>query len=711
MNGSLRKFLYILAKRSSFWMLVWILAWCGVVLAQEQRSQVPGEVYHGLQDNIDSNLEGKQDFADGFNNQNKRRRTKKTSGNSTKRELSFWVSPDGLPPLSAREAKRLFPVYPIVEKQQQFWIAIFSKHSSKQGLLHDGLIGLPVYEEVNLQGLNKRAARRIVRVKKSKVSKSLIALTQAIEQGQPLDASQRRLRALFPQQVTSEELRKSAANVRFQRGLSDRFRQGLERSSSVLIHARKSMKKHGVPLDVAFLPHVESSFHNHTYSNKGAAGMWQFTRGTARHYMTVSYEVDERLDPVMASDAAARFLRQNYDRLGTWPLAITAYNHGPLSLERIVAQLGTRNLGVLIENYHGGLFKIASKNFYAEFLAARAIALQPEDYFQDLQIQPTLAFQEQKLSFYLDATLAAKFLKISTAELRKLNPALRYPIWSNSRFIPPGYALRLPVDVNAANFLASIPSDQRFSKQRRTWVVRVRRGDTLYSIGRRHKVNWREIALANNIVSYRRLRPGQKLVIPYRGETPPPNVQKVQQEIRTANTKKQASQVTTAKQPVKKVTTTLSQGVIQEHWKLLRVLSYSSQTSEAKIRAVHGEVPGHYADWSGTGLSHIRRLNGISSRSKIHFGRSYRVPLKVSKQVFENRRIAYHAQQEAEFHRRFRIINKKNLIVKRGQSAWTITQPHQVPLWLFFRENPQLHEQVLKPGMKVVLPVLEPVGG
>jgi membrane-bound lytic murein transglycosylase D len=78
-------------------------------------------------------------------------------------------------------------------------------------------------------------------------------------------------------------------------------------------------------VDLAYLPHVESSFNPKAYSKFGAAGMWQFTRSTGKQYMTVSYAVDERRDPILSSRAAARLLKRNFKKFQNWPMAITAY--------------------------------------------------------------------------------------------------------------------------------------------------------------------------------------------------------------------------------------------------------------------------------------------------------------------------------------------------------------------------------------------------
>src|SRR5204862_3197364 len=116
------------------------------------------------------------------------------------------------------------------------------------------------------------------------------------------------------------------------------------------------------------LPLVESSFEN-VKSKAGAVGVWQFMRGTGRQYLKIANNVDERLDPTKAATAAARMLRDNYDALGDWPIAITAYNHGRAGMMRAKDQYGS-SLVTIINDYNGPVFGYASMNFYTEFLAA-----------------------------------------------------------------------------------------------------------------------------------------------------------------------------------------------------------------------------------------------------------------------------------------------------------------------------------------------------
>ena len=136
----------------------------------------------------------------------------------------------------------------------------------------------------------------------------------------------------------------AADNVRFQLGQSDRFREGLVRSGQWKPHIRSVLAEYNLPVELEVLPHVESSFNPSAWSKVAAAGMWQFMPVTARDFMRVDHVVDERMDPFIATEGAARLLKRNYGLTGTWPLALTSYNHGTGGMIRAAKQVGTRTL-------------------------------------------------------------------------------------------------------------------------------------------------------------------------------------------------------------------------------------------------------------------------------------------------------------------------------------------------------------------------------
>jgi len=617
----------------------------------------------------------------------------------------------------------LFPTSPTIERQKAFWIRIFAEVHSDQGLIHDGALTAPVYELLDLSGMSRRAQVHTVRTRKREIANDLRALADDLQRGREPSAAGRALLARMPAGVTPDDLRDSAREVRFQRGLADRFRKGMIESGYYLRDIRRILRAHDVPQDLSYLPHVESSFNYRAYSKFGAAGIWQFTRSTGKAYMRVEYEVDERLDPLIATRAAAKFLRQNYKRLGSWPLAITAYNHGPNSLESIVRRTGSNDLGTLIETYHGRLFKFASKNFYAEFLAAREVAGAPEKYFGTVAFKPPLQYQRVKLPYYLPFDSAVAALGVEAELLQHLNPGLRRPVLLGDKYIPRGYELRIPGETNPEAFLSAVPADSRNDNQKRTWQVVVRRGDTLYDIGRRHGVPWPRIAAANNISRYHRIRPGQRLVLPGLEGPPIPVV---------AAEKEEAEQPVVT--PVSAVVSS-DDGAVQRapyippsrRGPAATIDAFAYQPAEGpaifpdlafqtlyparqmgQILAAFGETVGHYADWAQVPTNEIRGLNEMSFHTVLQPGREIYIPLdRVPHEEFFQRRNEYHQQREEDFYSSYGVVELEHERVRRGDTLWSIAQTANMPMWLLYRENPKLINKGLRVGMTVNVPVIE----
>jgi membrane-bound lytic murein transglycosylase D len=278
-----------------------------------------------------------------------------------------------------------------------------------------------------------------------------------------------------------------------------------------------------VPRALVALPHVESSFNPRAYSRVGAAGIWQFTRSTGRRYLRVDHVVDERMDPFEATVAAARLLRDNHRRLETWPLAITAYNHGVAGIARAVRKTGTTDIATIAHEYEGRTFGFASRNFYAEFLAAWQIHQAPERYFGALPSESPLVYAILETDAYYPARSLARALGIDRETLRSHNLALRPSVWNGAKLVPKDYALRIPIadlDGPVDAVLAQIPDSERLSRQKRDRFHKVRRGESLSLIARRYGVTQRELVALNNLRSRHRIRAGQVLRLPHDGSAP-----------------------------------------------------------------------------------------------------------------------------------------------------------------------------------------------
>jgi membrane-bound lytic murein transglycosylase D len=408
------------------------------------------------------------------------------------------------------------PRPPQLEPNVRLWTRIYSEIDGNAGLIHDSRRLDVVYEVVRFpKRLSTRSREKSVERAKSKYRAILQKLARGERSG--LSEEERRVLSLWPREVSNATLREASRNLRFQLGQSDRFREGLIREGAWRQYIEGVFAEHGLPPELAALPHVESSYNPKAYSRVGAAGLWQFTRSTGQLFMRVDHVVDERMDPFAATVAAARLLSHNYRELQAWPLAITAYNHGVGGMRQAVRTLGTRDFGVIAERYSGRTFGFASRNFYAEFLAASDVDRDAERYFGPLHPDPPVSFETVELDAYYPASSVARALGVDADVLRELNPSLRPSIWNGAKYIPHGFDLRVPAGSLAAPapvLLASIPDSERMADQHRDTFYTVRRGDTLSRIARRHGVRERELVALNNLRSRHTIHAGQVLRLP-----------------------------------------------------------------------------------------------------------------------------------------------------------------------------------------------------
>jgi membrane-bound lytic murein transglycosylase D len=234
---------------------------------------------------------------------------------------------------AANAQNELFPRPAELEPAVKFWTRVYTEVDTKSGFIHDSLRMDIVYQTVRWSDdVGSRDRRRRI----ERATESIRAILEKLGSGarQNLSDDEQRVLRMFPEGTSNAEFRAAAGRLRFQLGQADRFREGLVRSGTWKPYIHEVLAKHGLPRELAALPHVESSFDPTAYSKVGAAGMWQFTRSTGVRYMRIDHIVDERRDPFFATDAAARLLSDNYSVIQTWPLALTGYNHGLEGMRR-----------------------------------------------------------------------------------------------------------------------------------------------------------------------------------------------------------------------------------------------------------------------------------------------------------------------------------------------------------------------------------------
>ncbi|MBN1895232.1 lytic transglycosylase domain-containing protein, partial [bacterium] len=352
--------------------------------------------------------------------------------------------------LQAAFADEPFPVPEGLEARVQFWVNIFTKFDEGEAVLCDGDRPERIYEVLRVEdvipgsGWTSREKYEALKPDKDRISEILrgLAARQIPESG--LTDEQRRILRLFGEFPSTRELLRAAECVRAQLGVKQSFRDGLVRSGRYIPFFMRMLADAGLPHELAHLPHVESSFNPEAASAAGATGLWQFTKSTGRLFMTIDGRMDERRDPFLSAAAAMLLLKRNYDSLGRWPLAVTAYNHGGPGIRRAVRELGTTDIGRIIREYKGPSFGFASKNFYPEFVAAVRVAENAHAYFDSLVIEPPLTFQTVQLASPVSVGEFLAAHALTDSVFFAYNPAVAGRTGIASRIMPDGFRIRLP---------------------------------------------------------------------------------------------------------------------------------------------------------------------------------------------------------------------------------------------------------------------------
>lgn len=421
----------------------------------------------------------------------------------------------------------IFSVPPELRPQVSFWKDIFAKYSKLQVVIHDTEHLDRIYSVLDFRGLVDQglSAGQIeqyvaesTRREKERVRAVLINLDRVDAPGD-LGAKDRRIWELFRDSRESRKFLHAAAEdrIRAQAGLRERFAAGIEIAHAYFPEMERIFREEGVPPEITRLPLIESCFNVKAYSKRGAAGVWQFIPSTGRLYLRIDDAIDERRDPLLATRAAARFLRSMYDDLGAWPLAITAYNHGPAGIARAVDRVGTRDIVTIIQRYQGPAFKFASRNFFPEFLAALEVERRHSEYFGPLRLRQPVATDRVRVPHYVSLDTVARCAEVEADVIAELNPSLSRGIIDGKQRIPGGYELRLPAGTRPRfeRQYAALPEERRFSAQRALYRVhRVQRGQTLSTIAQRYGSTIEEIRRQNRLSKSQNVRVGQVLRIP-----------------------------------------------------------------------------------------------------------------------------------------------------------------------------------------------------
>jgi membrane-bound lytic murein transglycosylase D len=570
-----------------------------------------------------------------------------------------------------------------------FWREIFGRYSKHEVVIHardypNKIFTVLDYRAEAAGNMNAAALAR----KRRQETKAAIARIDAIlEQldaagGDPsgLGDEARAVAELFADIDDPEIFGKVAGRVRAQQGVRERTRAGLERAGRYLPHMEAVFSEHELPLALTRLPLVESSFDSGAYSKVGAAGVWQFIPSSARRYMRLDHLVDDRRDPWASTEAAARHLRDDFEALGDWPLAVTAYNFGRYGVRRALEETGHDSLGGLLRDYDSPRFGFASRNFYASFLAALDVEQQPEKWFgQAVDRMPPARFDTVETRDYVAWSTLQRLSGWDAAAFARHNPAYDELVRADELLVPPGHRIRVAPGESAA-FLtayAQLGDAQLHDAQREAFLRhRVARGETLSEIARRFGTSAAHLQRLNGLRSVHHLRAGQSLRIPAPGGvggTRTASANKGEHRVRSGETLSEIARRFGISAAALQRLNGLQDADRLRAGQILRVPGSSGATHVVN----RGDTLSGIAARYGSSVPAIAAANGMDAGDLLRPGAELRIP-------------------GATGPRRHRVA--------RGETLWDIARQHGTSIASIAAHNALDEQSLIRPGLTLEIP-------
>jgi len=383
-----------------------------------------------------------------------------TSTNATTEFSNTWQPPD-----YSHQDKALgysetsFAIPNGMQERVRFWTDVYTKYTNDQGLLHDSKYVNLIYETVDLSDISNnsvmtpiqkdRAKKKRVKEAKKTIADRLKNLAR-VKDASELTGDDLRYWNLFVSIDEKNKFSEAArrGRLRYQAGQKDQFMRGITQSGRYLKQMEAIFREEGLPIELTRLPFVESSFNLNARSKVGASGIWQFMRSAGRLYLRMDDVCDDRNDPLRATRAAARKLRQEFSMLQTWPLTVTGWNHGAAGIRRMTERYQSRELGDLTDQ-RGHRFGFASANFFASFVAALDVEKNAGKYFGVLATLPEVKGTDVKLEKELPIAQLLKWFNDDIEVAKLYNPHLRATAWTKQFRLHRRDYVRVPTDVVA----------------------------------------------------------------------------------------------------------------------------------------------------------------------------------------------------------------------------------------------------------------------
>lgn len=278
------------------------------------------------------------------------------------------------------------------------------------------------------------------------------------------------------------------------------------RSSHFLFHIVEQVEKHGMPMEIALLPMIESAYNPVAYSKSHASGIWQFIPTTGKHYgLRQNWWYDGRRDVIAATDAALDYLDKLHGMFGDWQLALASYNWGEGAVGRAMERNRAKGLPT---DYESLTVPPETRHYIPKLIAVKNIISNPAKYgLQIADIPNEPFFDTVTLTRHIDMKVAAKLAGMTVEEFKFLNPGHNKPV------IKAGEAERIVLPAHkVATFHANLES---YASRLVSWqTVTLRRGEKAEAVAAEHGMSLAELKQVNGLQSQKTIVAGQPLLVP-----------------------------------------------------------------------------------------------------------------------------------------------------------------------------------------------------
>ena len=455
----------------------------------------------------------------------------------------------------------------------------------------------------------------------------------------------------------------------------------LARSTRYMALMKKILREQGLPEDLIYISLIESGFSSQATSHAAAVGYWQFIRGTGKRYgLEINKVVDERRDPVLATQAAGAYLKDLYGYFGSWYLAMASYNAGENRVMRAINKNYAKNFWDLVKKKK---LPRETMEYVPKFIAAKMIAKNPEKFgITDIEFQDPIEFEHITVDQPVNLKQMAEKMSVEYDLLKSLNPKFRgeiAPTKKNNQLV-----LRIPVGSQATALVAAqssfVKKVEYVADAGDTKWHKIKRGETLSTIARKYRTTVAALRDLNDINKKSTIRAGRRIMVPDRSGS-------------VASAKSKKTRVVASQSNAPATEEVVDQDKIEEVSKA-GVFYYVQP----------GDTLSVIAERYNTSVSNIRKVNNFSNRTVLKAGVKIRVPKSLkdrdddSDSVEDNREVAQEAPQKSSGD------SEKAHVVKPGENLTLIARKYGVSVQSIRKVNNLSARTVLKVGVRLVIP-------